>query len=190
MVIVACALSGQAQTCQDIQNVDFRNMTIHTAARDENELTTLFNASRGPFSFQFKNGAAEEFTSTVQQKAGTPEARAKLDADSIVSMSGGPAVRFLQISWEHLQGSGSFAILAGFVCQNNRVKGIFQFSAEGADFGVGPGDQLIIKQAIWRETDGHCCPSQFRTIYYGWDVDRQKFRRLRVDGPNPHPERR
>jgi hypothetical protein len=158
-------------------------------ASDENELTTLFNAPRTGYSFEFKNGVAEEFLESAQKKAGTPEARAKIFSDSVVTPPEGPPVQFLQIGWEHLQGTGSFSVLLGFVCQNGRVKEIFQFSAEGAqEFEVGPGDQLIVKQAIWRKNDAHCCPSQTRTLYYGWDIDRHAFRRLRVDGPNPLPE--
>ena len=189
IAVFGCSLLAQAQPCHDIRSVDFRNMTIRTATADENELTTVFNASRGVYSFQFKDGIADEFTSPAQRKAGTPEGRAKLFDDSIVNVPGGMAVRFLVISWEHLQGSGSFAVLLGYACQNHQVKEIFQFSAEGTDFDTGPGDQVVIKQAIWKKNDGHCCPSQVRTLYYGWDMDRQKFKRLRVDGPNPISDR-
>jgi hypothetical protein len=53
-----------------------------------------------------------------------------------------------------------------------------------------PRDQLLIKQAIRSKHDPHCCPSQTRTLYYGWHVDEQHLRRLRVDGPNPIEEPR
>ncbi len=164
-------------------------MTIHSMASDENELTNVFNASRGNYNFQFKSGVAEMFLRSTQKKAGTPDARAKIFWDSVVSAPESPSVRFLQIKWEHLQGTGAFAVLLGFVCQNGRVKQVFQFSGEGSEFEVGPGDQLIINQAIWGEGDAHAGPSKAGTLYYGWDLDRQTFRRLRVDGPNPLPER-
>jgi hypothetical protein len=185
----ACSVVSQAQPCQDIRNVDFRNMAVHTTAMDANELTGLYDAPRTGYGFEFKNGVAEEFMDLAQKKAETPEGRAKIVEDSVVDVPGGPTIRFLNIVWEHLQGSGAFSVLVGFTCQDGRVKKIFQFSADGVEkFEVGPGDQLIIKQAIWRKNDAHCCPSQTHTLYYGWDAERQSFRRLRVDGPNPLPE--
>jgi hypothetical protein len=189
IAVLACSVLSQAQPCQDIRNVDFRNMTVHTMASDENELRTFFNAPRTGYGFEFKNGVADEFIDLAQKKAGTPEGRATIAEDSVVDVPGGPTIRFLNIVWEHLQGPGAFAVLLGFACQDGRAKEVFQFSADGAqEFEVGPGDQLIVKQAIWRKNDAHCCPSQTRTLYYGWDIDGQAFRRLRVDWPNPLPE--
>ena len=97
----------------------------------------------------------------AQKKAGNPEGRVKIVEDSAVDVTRGPTIRFLTIGWEHLPGPGAFAVLLGFACQDGRLKKIFQFSADGVEkFELGPGNQLIIKQAIWSESDGHCCPSQ------------------------------
>jgi hypothetical protein len=186
--ILLGSLLGHAQTCDDIRKVDFRNATIHSAPFDDNELAGLFNGAR-EFNFQFKDGTADLYIRGHDYKDGTPEARAKIVADSVLDIPGGPRVRFLQIDWEHLKGTGSFTALLGLACSNGEIKHIFQFSADNAKFAEGPGDQIVIEQGIWSQKDAHCCPSQRRTIYYGWNVDQQKFQRLRVDGPDPTPER-
>jgi hypothetical protein len=154
-----------------------------------NELSGPYNSPRGHLNFQFKNGVSDEYLDATQQKNGTPEARAKIAGDSSINLPGGSTVRFLKIGWEHMQGTGSYSVLFGFVCENGRVREIFKFSTDAAEFEIGLGDQLVIKQALCNEKDAHCCPTQARTIYYGWDSDQQKFRQLRVDGPNPLLER-
>jgi len=188
LLILLGSLLGDAQTCDDIRAFDFRNATIHSASFDDNELASLFNSSRH-FNFQFKNGVADLYIRGHQYQDGIPEARAKIVADEVAVVPDGPTVRFLQLNWEHLKGTGSFAAVIGLTCSNGEAKPIFQFSADAVTFAIGPGDHLEIQQDIWTDKDAHCCPSQRRKIYYGWSADQRRFQRLRVDGPNPIPER-
>lgn len=184
LFIFISSVLSQAQPCQDIRSVDFRNSIIRTSPTDENELTGLFNAPFGAETFHFKKGVSEDFLDEAQRKAGEPEGRAVISSDSIVIPSSGRVVRFLVVTWEHQQGPGGHSFVLGFVCQNHAVQQIFQFSAEyGPDFEIGPDEQLVIKQGIWNEHDPHCCPTQTRTLYYGWNAAQQRFRRVRVDGP-------
>lgn len=59
-IFISLVLS-QAQPCQDIRSVDFRNSIIRTSPTDENELTGLFNAPFGAETFHFKKGVSEDF---------------------------------------------------------------------------------------------------------------------------------
>ena len=186
LIVFISSILSHAQPCRDIRSADFRNTIIRTSPTDENEMTGLFNVPSGAQTFNFKKGVSEDFLDEAQRKAGTPEGRATISLDSVLTPPSGPVVRFLVITWEHLQGSGAHSYVLGFVCRNRAVRQVFQFSAEyGPDFEIGPGGQLIIKQPIWNERDPHCCPSQTRTLYYDWNVAQQHFRRVRVIGPKP-----
>ena len=190
LIVFISSIFGQAQPCRDIRSVDFRNTIIRTSPTDENELTGLFNVPSGTQTFNFKKGVSEDFLDEAQRKAGALEGRATVSLDSVLTPPSGPAVRFLVITWEHLQGSGAHSYVLGFVCRNSAVQQVFQFSAEyGPDFEIGPGDQIVIKQPIWGLNDPHCCPTQTRTLYYDWNVAQQRFRRVRVDGPKPNETR-
>ena len=181
-------LVAQAQPCNDIRSVDFRDATIRTSPTDENELTGLFNFSRGAETFNFKNGVSEEFSDEAQRKAGTPDSRSTISLDSVLTPPSGPVVRFLVVSSNHLQGTGAHSFVLGFVCRNDTIQQVFQFSTEyGPAFEINPEGQLIITQRIWAEHDPHCCPSQTRTLYYAWDTEKNRFKRFRVDGPNSVP---
>lgn len=188
-VVLAVFISSvltQAQPCRDIRSVDFRNAIISTSSTDENELTGLFNGSFGSQTFRFKNGVSEDFLDEAQRKAGTPEGRATISFDSLLTLPSGPRARFLVITWNHLQGTGAHSFVLGFMCQNHVVQQVFQFSAEYVPhFKISPGGQLVIEQSIWSEHDPHCCPTQTRTLYYTWDVADQRFKRVRVDDPSP-----
>lgn len=186
MFVLFASILSQAQPCNDIRSFDFRNTTIRTSPNDENELTDMFNTPRGAETFTFKNGRSEDFFYQAQRKAGTPEALSEISSDSVVIPASGPVARFLVVTWEHQQGSGAHSFVLGFICRNRAVHQIFQFSAEyGPDFKIGAGNQLVIKQLVWKEGDPHCCPSQTRTLYYGWNAVQQRFRRVRVIGPKP-----
>ncbi len=186
LVVFVSSILSQAQPCREIRSVDFSNAIIRTSPTDENELTGLFNTSSGVQTFNFKKGVSEDFLDEAQRKAGTPEGRATIASDSVLTLASGPAVRFLVVTWEHQQGPGAHSYVLGFVCRNRAVQQIFQFSAEyGLGFAIAPGEQLVIKQSIWSEQDAHCCPTQTRTLYYGWNGAEQRFRRVRVDGPKP-----
>ena len=186
LIVFISSIVSQAQPCHDIRSVDFRNMTIRTSPNDENELTGLFNVPSGAQTFNFKNGLSEEFPDAAQRKAGTPDSRTTISSDSVFNPPSGPLVRFLVITWEHLQGTGAHSYVLGFVCHHSAVRQVFQFSAEyGPDFEIGPGNQIVIKQPIWVLNDPHCCPTQTRTLYYDWNVTQRRFRRVRVDGLKP-----
>jgi hypothetical protein len=186
LVVFISSILGQAQPCRDIRSVDFRNTIIRTSPTDENEMRGLFNAPSGTQTFNFKKGVSEDFLDEAQRKAETPEGRATISLDSVLTPASGVVVRFLVVTWEHQQGPGGHSFVLGFVCRNHAVQQIFQFSAEyGPDFEVGPDKELVIKQSIWREHDPHCCPTQTRTLYYDWNTAQQRFRRIRVDGPKP-----
>jgi hypothetical protein len=183
-LIFILSLVAQAQPCRDIRSIDFRNAVIRTSTTDENELTGLFNTSFGAETFKFKNGVSEEFLDEAQRKAGTPESRATISRDSVLTPAPGVVVRFLVVTWGH-QGPGGHSFVLGFVCRDRVVQQIFQFSSEYGPkkFAIGAGDQLVIEQGIWSEQDPHCCPTQTRTLYYAWNMVEQRFRRVRVDGP-------
>lgn len=187
--VLISSLAAQAQPCSNIRSVDFRNATIRTSPNDENELTGLFNSSAGSQTFRFKNGVSEDFES--ESKSGTPDGRATIPSDSLLTPPSGLVVRLLVITWDHLTGPGAHSYVLGFVCQHHAVQQVFQFSAEyGPDFHIDPDGQLVIKQSIWGKHDPHCCPLQSRTVYYAWDVGKQRFKRVRVDGPEPVASRR
>jgi len=186
LVVFISSILSQAQPCRDIRSVDFGNKVIRTSPKDENELTGLFNAPPGTQTFNLKKGVSEDFLDEAQRKAGTPEGRATISQDSLLTPPAGPVVRFFVITWEHLQGPGAHSYVLGFVCRDKAVQQVFQFSGEyGPDFEIGSGDQVVIKQPIWGKNDPHCCPTQTRTLYYDWNPDQQRFRRVRVDGPKP-----
>ena len=186
LAVFVSSILSQAQPCRDIRSVDFGNKVIRTSPTDENELTGLFNAPPGTRTFNLKKGVSEDFLDEAQRKAGTPEALSEISSDSVVIPASGPVVRFLVVTWNHQQGSGAHSFVLGFICRDRAVQQIFQFSSEnGPDFKIGSGDQLVIRQPIWNVGDPHCCPSQTRTLYYGWNVAQQRFRRIRVIGPQP-----
>lgn len=186
LIVLLSSVFSQAQPCRDIRTVDFHNTIIRTSPTDQNELTGLFNAPWSAEIFHLKNGVSEDFLDEAQRKAGTPEGRATISQDSLVTPPSGPAVRFFVVTWEHLQGPGAHSYVLGFVCRNGAVQQAFQFSAEyGPNFEIGSGDQIVIRQPIWGLNDPHCCPSQTRTLYYDWNAAEQRFRRVRVDGPKP-----
>ena len=186
VLVFISSLVTQAQPCSDIRSVDFRNAIIRTSPTDENELTGLFNSSSGAQEFNFKNGVSENFLDEAQRKAGSPEGRATVSFDSLLTPPSGPVVRFLVVTWEHQHGPGAHSFVLGFVCRNGAVRRVFQFSAEyGPHFDISPDGQIVITQGIWGERDPHCCPTQTRTLYFVWDVAKQVFRRVKVDGPRP-----
>ena len=183
-LLLMCSVVAQAQPCRDIRSVDFRDAVIRTSAADENELTGQFNGSFGSQTFTFNGGVSEDFFDEAQRKAGTPEARSTISIDSLLTPPSGPLMRFLVVTWNHLQGSGAHSFVLGFVCRNHTVQQVFQFSAEyGPHFEIIPGGELLITQGVWGEHDPHCCPSQTRTLYYAWNAAEQRFTRVRVDGP-------
>lgn len=183
-VFIASILS-QAQPCRDIRSFDFRNSTIHTSETDENELRG-FNGPFGAQTFNFKDGVSADFVDEAEHKTGTPEHRARISKDSVLTAVTGVVVRFLTVTLNDEQGTGAHSYVFGFVCRDHAVQQIFKFSAEyGPHFTIGPGNQLVITQAIWSEQDAHCCPTKTRTLYYTWNVAEQRFRRVRVDGPKP-----
>jgi hypothetical protein len=122
LVVFISSIVIQAQPCGDIRSVDFRNATIRTSSTDENELTGLFNYSVGAETFEFKNDVSEDFFDEAQRKAGTPEARATISSDSLLTLTSGPVVRFFVINWNHLQGTGAHSFVLGFMCRNNAVQ--------------------------------------------------------------------
>jgi len=185
-VVLVLSLLAHAQPCHDIRTFDFANATIRTSSSDQNELKGTFNAAWGAETFHFKRGTSESFLDDSQRQAGTPEGRTVIASDSVIALPSGPVVRFLVITWMHLQGTGAHSFVLGFVCRNQALHQVFQFSSEyGPDFEIAPDNQLVIKQQIWAEHDPHCCPTETRTLHYAWNAAQQRFRRVRVDGPIP-----
>jgi hypothetical protein len=128
-LVFILSLVAHAQPCRDIRSLDFRNTIIRTSPIDENELKGQFNTSSGAETFKFKNGVSEEFLDEAQRKAGTPESRATISTDSVLTPAPGVVVRFLVVTWGH-QGPGGHSFVLGFVCRDRAVQQIFQFSSE------------------------------------------------------------
>jgi hypothetical protein len=92
LIVFISSILSHAQPCRDIRSADFRNTIIRTSPTDENEMTGLFNVPSGAQTFNFKKGVSEDFLDEAQRKAGTPEGRATISLDSVLTPPSGPVV--------------------------------------------------------------------------------------------------
>jgi hypothetical protein len=156
-LLVPClfvAVDVAAQRCQDISAADIRNEVVET------------RAAPGVLDqqFRFRNGVFDEL-----QPDGTVMWRFQISKD----LTGHPAphttIRFIQISGDHLSGSGTRNYVMGFRCTDGLVKNVFQKVGEDLTLVSVSADILQLRAPIWKSSDAHCCPFGEKDTSFAWD---------------------
>jgi hypothetical protein len=179
-----------AQSCDDIQKVDFRNMRIVVAGEraDQNELTTLYNAPLGKVHFNMRHGIAHHWDGGDVEDPGfldyvdkdhPPDWEAKIVQDKLANPSGFLAVRFIEIFDLHLTGTGAWFYVLGFTCDAGKLKRMFQFTSMYASLKSLKDDSFTIKQHVWQRDDPEAGPSAMRWLHYQWLPEKGRYERVR-----------
>jgi hypothetical protein len=175
-----------AQSCDNIQKVDFRNMRIVIADKnaDQNELTTYNNAPTGKYHFNMRHGVAHHWDGgdvedpsflDYVDKERPPDWEAKITQDKVVNPSGSAGIRFVRIMDLHLTGTGAWFYILGFTCDAGKLKRVFQFTSMDVTLNALQDDSLIIQQAIWQKDDPEMGGSAMRRLRYQWSPEKERY---------------
>lgn len=180
VVLVFCLLlnSAQGQACSDIKRFDFKNAIIQVGSTDDNELPTLYNASRAEaLTFHLKDGVAETYDGSPLE-SGVPDWRAELLQDRQAHPEPSTWIRVIVLEDNHLTGTGTWHYVLAFGCNTGRLARLFQFTAEGVSLGHLDDQTLELHQGIWTATDSHADPSRQRVLTYKWNAQQHRYRRV------------
>jgi hypothetical protein len=144
-----------AQHCQDIGTVDFRKAVIQPRP-DPGVLDEQFRFSNGVFEEALKPGGAAEWSFRIAK-------------DLTVRPDPHITIRFLQISGDHLGGTGTRNYVLGFRCADGEVKTVFQKEGEALLLVSATSDGVQVSSPVWKSSDAHCCPSGERKSWFSWD---------------------
>ncbi len=78
-------------------------------------------------------------------------------------------IRFIQISGDHLRGTGNRNYVLGFQCADGNVKNIFEQEGEGLMLVSATSDIVQVSSPVWKSSDAHCCPSEEKKTWFSWD---------------------
>jgi hypothetical protein len=147
--VVAC--NALAQQCSDIANVDFRNSKVTVPQEGE---------------YRFRNGVFDE----LERPSGLVDWHFEIVSDKIVRPDPHTAVRLIQISGDHVRGTGTHNSVIGFRCSDGFVKDIFQQTGEGLAIQSASSEGLQLRVPVWKKGDGHCCPSAEKDTWFTWNA--------------------
>lgn len=168
-----------AQTCKDVRHYDFKNSIIRVGAQDENELQTLNNSSRGDARvFRLKNGVGLTYNFPISK---TPDWQAELVMDREAHPEPSIWIRVIALEDVHMTGTGTWRYILAFSCEDGRLVRKFQFTSEGVVLKYLDNETLQLTQAIWKPTDAHADPSEYRDLSYKWDSKVHQYRLAATD---------
>lgn len=156
--LLFAAAGVAAQPCQTVGAVDFRNAVISATAPPLPE-STLDRR------FRFTNGIFDE----TEEPGGTVEWRYRISKDLMVHPDLDTTIRFLQISGEHLRGTGTRNYVMAFRCVEGQVNKVFQSAGEGLVLTFATSDLLQLSSPVWKNSDARCCPSEEKKTSLLWD---------------------
>ena len=145
-----------AQPCHKISAVDFRNGVI--------EIQSTPKVLDEPF--RFRNGVFDE---TELPGGGAVEWGFQSSKDLTVHPVPRTTIRFIQISGDHLRGTGTRNYVLGFQCADGNVKNIFEQEGEGLMLVSATSDIVQVSSPVWKSSDAHCCPSEEKKTWFSWD---------------------
>ena len=151
--------SSRSQTpvvgCDDVEKLDFRNLTIRTAQR----------------TFDFHNGIAVNYDDPTEadKEHFPPDWKAEIEKDSIIQPAPDVVVRFLLIHDSHETGSGWRYYATGLRCSGGRLQEVFH--RDGASLSVDRLDSTTISVGL-NVTPGDPIRKYWS---YTWDRDRSKY---------------
>jgi hypothetical protein len=144
-----------AQRCQEINEVDFRNGIIEIPSTPK-RLDKLF---------RFRNGVFDE----TEVPGDGVEWRFRISKDVTERPDPHTTIRFIQISGDHLRGTGSRNYVLGLQCADGVVKNIFEREDEGLTLVSATSGTVSLRTPVWKNSDAHCCPSGEKQTWFVWD---------------------
>jgi hypothetical protein len=151
VLLSVVARNALAQRCSDIANVDFRNSKVTVPHEGE---------------YRFRDGVFDE----LEQPDGLVDGHFEIVSDTIVRPDPLTAIRLIQISGDHVRGTGTRNSVIRFRCSDGFVKDIFQQTDEGLAIQSVSSQGVQLRVPVWKKDDAHCCPSAEKDTWFAWDA--------------------
>jgi hypothetical protein len=147
----------------DVGTIDFANTL---------ELNSSYHA------LKFQDGVAHLYLVDEQRERNEPEFRFKLEHAITLQPESGTTVRMLNISGEHLRGTGFTGQLVAYTCRDGKVEQIFELHRAGVRFEELSATSFRVTSPHWLRHDAHASPSRSTIEVYEWSSRAKTWQRV------------